>query len=201
MAEETTRARIERAAREEFLDLGFQRASLRSIVKAAGVTTGAFYGYYDSKAALFRALVGPVHDHVRETYRISLDRFASLPLTEQPEHMGQAGLDCMRELLPYLCAHRDEVRLLLCCAEGTRYAHFVDELVAWEVEATHQYYDVLAQLGRPVPPIDPRLEHILATGMFDACFELILHDVPDPETYLEDLNAFYTAGWQRIMGQ
>lgn len=201
MSEETTRARIERAARAEFLALGFQRASLRSIVKAAGVTTGAFYGYHDSKAALFRALVGPVHDHVMETYRTSLDGFSSLPLAEQPEHMGQAGLDCMRALLPYLCAHRDEVRLLLCCAEGTRYAHFVDELVAWEVEATHQYYGVLAQLGRPVPPIDPRLEHILATGMFDAFFELILHDVPDPEGYLEELNAFYTAGWQRIMGQ
>ena len=32
---------------------GIQRASLRSIVKAAGVTTGALYGYYGSKEALF----------------------------------------------------------------------------------------------------------------------------------------------------
>ena len=40
----TTLERIQQAARMEFLEKGFQSASLRNIVKAAGVTTGAFYG-------------------------------------------------------------------------------------------------------------------------------------------------------------
>ena len=35
---------IHKAAKKEFLDKGFQMASLRNIVKNAGVTTGAFYG-------------------------------------------------------------------------------------------------------------------------------------------------------------
>ena len=50
---------IKEAAMEEFLDKGFQGASLRHIVKNAGVTTGAFYGYFSSKEALFNALVEP----------------------------------------------------------------------------------------------------------------------------------------------
>ena len=50
---------IQRAAMQEFLDKGFQGASLRQIVKNAGVTTGAFYGYFSSKEALFNALVEP----------------------------------------------------------------------------------------------------------------------------------------------
>ena len=37
---------IHKAAKKEFLDKGFQMASLRNIVKNAGVTTGAFYGRY-----------------------------------------------------------------------------------------------------------------------------------------------------------
>ena len=37
------------AAMQEFLEKGYKSASLRNIVKTAGVTTGAFYGYYDSK--------------------------------------------------------------------------------------------------------------------------------------------------------
>ena len=37
-----TRDNILRAAMAEFLDKGFQGASLRQIVKNAGVTTGAF---------------------------------------------------------------------------------------------------------------------------------------------------------------
>ena len=52
-----TLRRIHRAAMEEFLEKGFQEASLRRIVKNAGVTTGAFYGYYSSKTAVFAALV------------------------------------------------------------------------------------------------------------------------------------------------
>ena len=54
-----TLTRIHQAAVDEFLEKGFTDASLRQIVKNAGVTTGAFYGYYSSKEALFTALVEP----------------------------------------------------------------------------------------------------------------------------------------------
>ena len=46
-----TLKKIQEAAMAEFLDKGFQGASLRQIVKNAGVTTGAFYGYFSSKEA------------------------------------------------------------------------------------------------------------------------------------------------------
>ena len=47
-----TLKKIEQAAMEEFSDKGFLGASLRQIVKKAGVTTGAFYGYFSSKEAV-----------------------------------------------------------------------------------------------------------------------------------------------------
>lgn len=55
--EQTTLHLIRSAAMQEFLKKGFKSASLRNIVKIAGVTTGAFYGYYDSKEDLFESLV------------------------------------------------------------------------------------------------------------------------------------------------
>ena len=55
----TTLERIQEAAMTEFLDKGFLGASLRQIVKNAGVTTGAFYGYFSSKEALFASIVEP----------------------------------------------------------------------------------------------------------------------------------------------
>lgn len=59
------------------------------------------------------------------------------------------------------------------------------------------------KLGHTVPPIDSRLEHILVTGMMNAYFEIIIHDMPmdDALQYLKELNAFYTTGWNKIMGQ
>ena len=50
---------IQRAALAEFSEKGFVGASLRQIVKSAGVTTGAFYGYFSSKEALFASIVEP----------------------------------------------------------------------------------------------------------------------------------------------
>ena len=55
--EQTTLHLIRSAAMQEFLKKGFKSASLRNIVKIAGVTTGAFYGYYDSKEDLFELLL------------------------------------------------------------------------------------------------------------------------------------------------
>ena len=55
--EASTHQQILDAGKKEFLLKGYLSASLRNIVKEAGVTTGAFYGYYKSKEDLFDALV------------------------------------------------------------------------------------------------------------------------------------------------
>ena len=47
----STLERIQQAALDEFSEKGFLGASLRQIVKNAGVTTGAFYGYFSRTAA------------------------------------------------------------------------------------------------------------------------------------------------------
>ena len=52
-----TKNKILYAAMDEFDAEGYRGASLRKIVKVAGVTTGAFYGYYDSKLDLFDELI------------------------------------------------------------------------------------------------------------------------------------------------
>ena len=53
---EDTEKNILNTARKHFLKDGFSGASLRNIVKDAGLTTGAFYKYYPTKEALFDAL-------------------------------------------------------------------------------------------------------------------------------------------------
>lgn len=130
----STLDRIHAAARDEFLAKGYQAASLRNIVKTAGVTTGAFYGYYDSKEALFAALVDEPYRHVLETYRTAVFGFEALRPEEQVTQMGQVGKTCMQELLVYMDARRPVFRLILQGAEGTPYAGLIDELVAMEVD-------------------------------------------------------------------
>ena len=61
-----TRRRILDAAAGEFGDKGFHDASISGITRRAGVALGSFYTYFDSKDALFRALVADMSDQVRD---------------------------------------------------------------------------------------------------------------------------------------
>ena len=60
----TQRALLDAAA-AEFGEKGFHDSSIVSITARAGVALGTFYTYFDSKEALFRALVGDISDQVR----------------------------------------------------------------------------------------------------------------------------------------
>ena len=191
------------AAKEEFLEKGFKSASLRNIVKKAGVTTGAFYGYFTSKSEIFKALVDEEYNFIMDGYKKALTDFENLPNEEKPSQMGKAGRDFMKRMIYYFNEHRDAFKLILQCSEGTKYAFLVDEMIELEIVGTRKYYEVLKLLGNDVPYIYPRLEHILVTGMMNAYFEMMIHDMPldDAVHYLEELNDFYTAGWIKIMGQ
>lgn len=50
--------------------------------------------------------------------------------------------------------------------------------------------------------IEPTLEHSIISGMFAGIFELIIHNVPKNTAMncVRQLHAFYTAGWQKLMG-
>ncbi len=54
------------AAMGEFGERGFHEASISTITKRAGVALGSFYTYFDSKDAVFRALVRDLSDRVRD---------------------------------------------------------------------------------------------------------------------------------------
>ena len=127
----TTLEKIQDAALAEFLDKGFLGASLRQIVKNAGVTTGAFYGYFSSKEALFNALVEPHAAALMGKFMEAQTSFAELPEEQQPSHMGVESSHCVHWMVDYICQHREPVKLLLTRSEGTSYEHFVHNMVRW----------------------------------------------------------------------
>jgi AcrR family transcriptional regulator len=69
------------AATAEFGEKGFHEASISGITRRAGVALGSFYTYFDSKDAVFRALVrdmsDQVRDHVAPQIRAAPDQIAA----------------------------------------------------------------------------------------------------------------------------
>ena len=128
--------------------------------------------------------------------------FADLPEARQPEHVGQESSDCVMWMVDYVYQNFDAFKLLICHAQGTAYEHFVHRMVEIEVEATERYMEVLRRLGRPVPKLDPQLCHIIASGLFNGIFEIVVHDMPYERARrnVQQLQEFYLAGWQKMMG-
>ena len=74
---ERTLRKILDAARVEFGERGFSDSSIVAITQRAGVALGTFYTYFDSKEAVFQALVkdmsAQVRDHVAPAFRDATD--------------------------------------------------------------------------------------------------------------------------------
>ena len=71
------------ASATEFGEKGFHEASVSSITRRAGVALGTFYTYFDSKDALFRALVQDMSDNVKSSARSALrDDMSALEIEE-----------------------------------------------------------------------------------------------------------------------
>lgn len=198
-----TLEKIQQSALEEFSEKGFLGASLRQIVKNAGVTTGAFYGYFSSKEALFASIVEPHAAALMGRFMEAQTGFAELPEKEQPAHMGEASGNYVEWMVDYICEHREPVKLLLCRADGTSYEHFIHNMVEVEVESTLRYMEVLRRLGKDIPPLNRSLCHIIASGMFNGLFEIVIHDMPREQAFQDvtQFRSFYTAGWLKLMGQ
>lgn len=126
----STQQQILNVGKKEFLEHGFKGASLRQIVKQAGFTLGAFYGYYQSKEELFDALVKETADYIIVFIQEIYDE---VKMYLSKERAGQM-MDCFARRLPeivdYLLEHREELRLLLMKAEGTRYETFFETMAA-----------------------------------------------------------------------
>ena len=200
--EQSTKERILQAAREEFLRVGFQNSSLRSIVKAAGVTTGAFYGYFPDKLSLFDALVKEPAERLYEIYLKGHDYFAELPPERKITEMKEITKADVIECFHYVYEHFDAFKLIICCSEGTSYQDYLHRLAEVEVNSSYTFFSCLENMGRTAPVMPDDLNHMLASAYLSGFFEIVVHDMPKEEawTYVDKLTDFFAAGWKNLLG-
>ncbi|UKI22393.1 MAG: TetR/AcrR family transcriptional regulator [Anaerotruncus sp.] len=103
------------------MEKDFNSASLRNIVKTAGVTTGAFYGYFSGKEALFAALVEEHAKAIMNIFMSAQEDFEKLPEEEKANHMGVESRTSLNKIVDYIYEHFDEFKLIICKSEGTSY--------------------------------------------------------------------------------
>ena len=65
--------RLLRAAEELFGERSYWRTTVADICARAGIATGSFYAHFDSKAAIFTAVVRQINEDLRKAIRAALD--------------------------------------------------------------------------------------------------------------------------------
>ena len=197
-----TKKRILESAKAEFMERGFSGASLRVIAKNAGVTTGALYGSFADKDALFDALVG---EHIAYFYReftTAQIAFQNLDDDKQVETMHTHSAHALFGLIGYVYDHFDAFSLALCHSTGSKYETWLEPIIAMEEESTKCFIATIRQGGYPVKDISDQLIHILCTGFFHDVMETVAHNM-DRETAIRHIALlcdFTTAGWDRLLG-
>ena len=131
-----TQRRILEVGKREFLEKGFKDASLRSIVKEAGFTQGAFYGYYGSKEALFDALVSPAANGLIAQFKQAQQAHYELIPEEKAQQSRDLSTSYLNYFINYIYDHFDAFKLVICCSEGTRYATMFMSL--WSLKSIRQ---------------------------------------------------------------
>ena len=197
---EDTEKNILNTARKHFLKDGFSGASLRNIVKDAGLTTGAFYKYYPTKEALFDALTDPYIEHIYQIYDRVVEDFEKLSAKEQTSNMSDTSGDGMDQMIDYIYEHYDNFRLLLKCGDSGKFETFIHNMVDREMRSSLEYVKKMKEDGIEIPTVGESLMHMIYTGFFSSIFQIIEHDI-DKETAkrnVHKLREFNTGGWERL---
>lgn len=200
--ESETQSRILLAGKAEFLQKGYKDASLRSIAHEAKVTTGAIYGYYKDKHALFSALVSPAATALKDLFMASHAEFEKQPPDAQIAGMHNHSDQALLNMLRHVYDNFDAFKLICCCSAGTDYEEYFHDMVYVEVQSTKRFAEVLNANGYSTRNVSENLLHLLSNAYINSVFETVVHDMPWEEAreYVAELTAFFGAGWDRLLG-
>ena len=192
--------KILESARAEFLAHSFKGASLRAICANAGVTTGAFYKRYKNKEELFDAVLKPTLD--------CIGQYGSQVEAKNYEQLDKKDMQRIWDLTPetqativnMLYDNYDGFRLLLCHAEGTRYANFIHDLVSDVTKRSMRFIRAAYKQGVASKKIDEEELHMLLTAYWSTLFEPIVHGLSRRRALKHSMIVADLFDWSRVLG-
>lgn len=177
----STRQKLLDAGREEFYRYGYQKASLRRIYAACGVTTGAFYFFFENKDALFCQIVDPV-------IQTGIKLAEKLNKREQDDLSTSPDND--RQMMEFELKYRREFLMLLEGSQGSSRENFKEFLFD---TMTHYFTEHFAfSIGRQP---NPEIMKLLVTMRLAGNLALLKGDYDMEQIFfLNDMLSCYAKG-------
>ena len=193
--------KVKKAVKEEFLEKGYEDASIRSIGARAGMTSAGLYRHYADKEAMFNAMVEPLIESIKEWTRKHTSRKYDLleGNASDDKLFGENFVDMVKEVI---LPRRDEFILLISRSAGTKYENFIHDYVEDNQKEFMDAIRYLKRKGYQTAELSEEELHMLLSAYLTACFEPIIHDYDDTKVikYLNTVQEFFMPGWLKIMG-
>ena len=165
--DEEKRERVLCAAINEFADKNYNNASMNVVVKAAGISKGALFKYFKSKASLFafvyRMALGRVKDYLRQVR----DESAEEDFFSRLEKVMLAGLDFIHTH-PGLAA----IYYRIVYTGDSPYKQEIVEEVQRE---SLEFIESLIQKGVDRGELRPNLDSRISAFMVEAVIDRFVH--------------------------
>lgn len=196
--------RIVQAALQEFLEKGYEQASMKAVADAVGMTSAALYRHFSGKQDMFAALVQPAIDVMNawtqnhtQMSRATLDSDASQQLWDFDGDINDARL-----MLDVVYAQPEAFYLLFFRSAGTPYENTLHGIIEESTEQMMAFVAAARARGYPAKEISRDEMHMLVTAYTQAMVEPLAHGYrrEAAEKYLRTIMAFFTPGWRMITG-
>ena len=192
-------ARVLAAARAEFMEYGYEKASMRRIGERSGMTAAGLYRHCRDKADLFREIAEPSVQRIEEWIKAHIARWETRMREDTADLRQDSEIVMMREII---YPHMEEYRLLLTKAQGTEYENFLHDLVEQHQREMERFLPVIKENGFPMREISRNELHLLLSAYVTALFEPVVHGWNHEEAMrcLDAVEAFFLPGWNQLLG-
>ncbi len=191
--------KIMAAAKAEFLEMGYEKASMRSIAERCGMTAAGIYRHCRDKEDLFCQLVSPAEEKLMEWAKAHMQRYEE-PVKKSMKVVWQDSfIDMMREVV---YPEMEDFHLLIAKSKGSRYENYLHDMTQMAQDKFLAYLEELRESGIDAPDIPAQQMHLLLTAYLTALFEPVVHLYPSEEANeaLKILEKFFLPGWKKMMG-
>ena len=204
MAESSTETKnkLLESAKKEFLEKGFNGASLRTIAANAGVTTGAMYRHFKDKNAFFCALVDDAIDASLKVVSLAgTDNHASFDMLHIQEHIDLENKSTS-DFMDYMFDNFDAFTLLLTKAAGSEHENFQEEICELYTKNCEETFNWMYKHNQITKKVSSMTVHFMASTTINAFCDIILHKMTKKEAsaYISDIMEFTRAGSIQVLG-
>ena len=197
---EKTHEMILESAKKIFIRVGFRNASIRNICKDAGVTNGAFYAHFESKDALFAALVSEKLAVVNETDQDMSE--SHINSVDDVMKIFEMSYKSIETLIHYVYSEKEVFMLILKSSGGTSYENFVEGLIDEECKNTMLFFENSRRFMKNPENISKRFIRLGSSMVINAMMDAFKEGVPEEDNIAETKKAsdFCIAGYRQLLG-